>query len=250
MIAVWFSNGAPSACAAYLAIQRFGRENVRVLNNPVAEEDADNLRFGADVAAWLGVEIETVRSKKFPSGSAKAVWENQKGMSFPKGAPCTRILKRQARQEWEAENHVDWHVFGFTLEEKDRHDRFLLTERMNVWPVLIDAKMTRAMCADMLRSAGIKLPRVYDLGFPNANCIGCVKATSPTYWNLVRRTFPDVFKDRAEQSRALGAKLVRVENKRIFLDELPPDARGRPLNTMPECGLFCEEPNAPLRAVE
>ncbi len=48
---------------------------------------------------------------------------------------------------------------------------------------------------------------------------------------------------RADQSRRMGAKLVRVNNKRIFLDELSPDAKGRPLKEikMPECGIFCEE---------
>lgn len=40
MIAVWFSNGAPSACALKLTVKRFGPENVRALNNPVAEEAA------------------------------------------------------------------------------------------------------------------------------------------------------------------------------------------------------------------
>lgn len=48
---------------------------------------------------------------------------------------------------------------------------------------------------------------------------------------------------RAEQSRRLGSKLVRVNNERIYLDELDPNAKGRPLASlqMPECGLFCEE---------
>ena len=109
-------------------------------------------------------------------------------------------------------------------------------------PVLIDAGRTKADCADMLRAAGIKLPHVYSLGFPNANCIGCVMATSPTYWNLVRETFPVVFVERAEQSRRLGARLVRHQGKRIFLDELPSDAKGRALKSLPDCGLFCEEP--------
>ena len=35
-----------------------------------------------------------------------------------------------------------------------------------------------------------------------------LQATSPTYWNLVRRTHPESFQQRAEQSRGLGVKLV------------------------------------------
>lgn len=240
-IVVWFSNGAPSACAVKLAVERFGRDAVRAVNNPVAEEDPDNLRFASDVAKWAGIEIEYARASKYPLASAVDVWDRRGAMSFTKGAPCTTHLKREARQEWERENRVDWHVFGFTTEERDRHDRFVMTERENVLPILIDAGMSRDDCFAMVRSAGIDLPRAYHWGLPNANCLGCVKATSPTYWNLIRRVAPEVFAARAEQSRRLGAKLVRVNDERIFLDELDPAQKGRPLRAMPECDLFCEE---------
>jgi len=241
MIAVWFSCGAASAAALKLTVDKYGADNVRAVNNPVIEEHEDNLRFAQDVSEWVGIEVEIATNSKYPLASARDVFERRKGMSFPHGAPCTVELKKRARQQWEADNPVDWHVLGFTADEKDRHDRFILTERSNVLPVLIEARMTKNDCADMLRRAGLKLPEIYGKGFPNANCIGCVKATSPTYWNLVRQEFPDVFADRAEQSRRLGSKLVRVKNERLFLDELSPNAKGRPLKTMPDCGLFCEE---------
>ena len=58
----------------------------------------------------------------------------------------------------------------------------------------------------------------------------------------MREKHPEVFKERAEQSRRLGAKLVRVKNERIYLDELPEDAQGNSMKSMNfECGLFCEE---------
>ena len=60
---------------------------------------------------------------------------------------------------------------------------------------------------------------------------------------------PKTFNDRAEQSRQLGAKLVRFrknegdENIRHFLDELPADKLGRPMKQLQsfDCGIFCEE---------
>ena len=80
------------------------------------------------------------------------------------------------------------------------------------------------------------------MGYPNANCIGCVKATSATYWSHVKKMHPDVFAARAEQSRRIGARLVRHKGKRMFLDELPDGAKGRSMKHMDfECGLFCEE---------
>ena len=245
-IAVWFSCGAASAVALKLTVEKYGKDAVRAVNNPVANEHPDNRRFLKDVQDWVGVEIEDANNPKYPSKDCVDVWDHRGAMSIlvrGKGsvAPCTDHLKKEARYEWEKTNHVDWHVLGFTVDERKRHERFVLTERENVLPILIDAGMTKEDCWEMLRRAGVKLPEMYRLGYPNANCIGCVKATSPTYWNLVRKTHPEVFEHRAEQSRRLGAKLVRVKNERIFLDELKPEAKGRPLKSMPDCGIFCEE---------
>lgn len=240
-IAVWFSCGAASAAALKMTLLRYPEADVRAVNQPIAEEHPDNRRFLRDVEEWCGIEIEQFTASKYPDASAVTVWDRRKAMAFPAGAPCTVHLKKEARAEWEAEHNPDWHVLGFTSDEFSRHQRFTMTERENVLPVLIDAGMTKADCGDMIRAAGIRLPEIYSLGYPNANCIGCVKASSPTYWNLVRRTFPDVFASRADQSRRLGARLARYKGKRVFLDELPPDATGRPLKTMPDCGLFCEE---------
>lgn len=246
MIAVWFSCGAASAIAAKLTIEKYGdTHEIRVINNPVAEEDKDNQRFAKDIGEWLGVKIETASNPKFPDNSAVSVWTRERYMSGIAGAPCTKFLKKQARQAWEAENHPDFHVLGFTSEEKDRHDRFILTERPNVIPSLIDDRVSKAECFERVNRAGIDLPDIYKRGYPNANCIGCVKATSASYWNHVREKDPEVFEARAVQSRELGARLVRVGGERKFLDELKTTDKGRPMKNMNfECGIFCEERSA------
>lgn len=243
IITVWFSCGAASAIAVQETLRRYGETNaVRVVNNPIKEEDADNQRFLHDVERWLGVTVEYAKSKKYPNQSCVEVWDSRKFMASPYGAPCTQELKKKARQEWEANNHTDHHVLGFTFDETVRHDRFVQSERSNVLPVLIEAGITKADCYNRLFEAGVQVPRLYTLGYPNANCIGCVKATSPTYWNHVRKQHPDVFRTRADQSRRLGARLARYKGNRVFLDELPADAKGRPLKGMDfECGIFCEE---------
>jgi len=240
IIAVWFSCGAASAVAAKKTIELYGETHtIRVLNNPVAEEHQDNLRFRDDVAQWLGVEIEVVINPSYKRCSAEDVWDDRGYMSGVYGAPCTLLLKKEARRKWEMTNHVDYHVLGFTLEERNRYDRFI-KERPNTLPILIDAGITKKECFSIISAAGLRLPEVYSLGYPNANCIGCVKATSPTYWNHVRKQHPEVFERRATQSRELGAKLVRYKNERIFLDELPKDAKGKKMNSMDfECGIFC-----------
>jgi 3'-phosphoadenosine 5'-phosphosulfate sulfotransferase (PAPS reductase)/FAD synthetase len=239
-IAVWFSCGAASAVAAKKTIELYPDADIRVLNNPVIEEHPDNLRFLKDVEKWLGKEIESVINPKYPNASAREVWAKRRYMSGVKGAPCTGLLKKEARQHWEKHNEVDYHVLGFTYDEKKRHDKFILSERDNVLPVLIDEKIRKVDCFKILRQAGIELPEIYKLGFPNANCIGCIKSSSPTYWNLVRKTFPEVYEDRVKQSREIGCRLIEVKKKRIFLDELTPETKGGKIKSW-DCGTFCEE---------
>lgn len=243
MIAVWFSCGAASAVALMKTLEQYGESHiVRAVYNPVKEEDEDNMRFLCDVEKWLGISIEIAVNPKYPSCRATDVWAYRRFMSGPAGAPCTQELKKRAREAWEDANKPDFHVLGFTSEETQRQERFMLGERSNTIPVLIDNALNKQDCYRIIQAAGLELPRIYKMGYPNANCIGCVKATSPTYWNHVRKKHPKQFEERAVQSRDIGARLVRVKGKRIFLDELNPNAKGHPMkDTVIDCGIFCEE---------
>lgn len=277
-IASWFSCGAASATATHKIVEKYG-DAVRVVYNPVAEEDWDNLRFLLDFQITIpNNPIEFAPNFTYPDNSAETVWGKRKFMSSPNGAPCTIALKKEARRTWEDLNHPTHHVFGFTSEETHRHAE-REKDGMTVIPVLIDAGMSKQDCFDFVtKSLGLKLPRVYTMsskfgdGYPNANCIGCVKATSPTYWNHVRCTFPEVFERREKQSREIGAKLVRChpkhlwfyaknneglwydirtgekpyndkgkfESPRIYLDELPEHVKAQKLKTVKVgCGIFC-----------
>ncbi len=244
-IAVWFSCGGASAVAAKRTIEKYGKDNeVIVINTPIYEEGDDNHRFLLDVEKWLGQPIKTAVNRKYPKSSCVEVWADKKYMSGVRGAPCTGILKKEARYQWTEQHKPDFHVLGFTADESARHNRFIITEIPNVIPVLIDDGLSKEDCFLIIQSAGILLPLKYRQGFQNANCDACPKATSPTYWNLTRVTTPESFDQRAKQSRQLGCRLVRYKGKRIFLDELPPDAKGRPMKKLKniECGIFCETP--------
>ena len=239
-IAVWFSCGAASAIAAKLTVDKYkDTHDIFIVNNPVKEEHPDNRRFLKDVEKWLQYPIIEAKTKKFPNASIVEVFDKKKYMSGIHGATCTMLLKKQSRYEFELKQNIDFHILGFTIDEIDRHERFTTRERDNVIPILIDNRITKGRCFEILSENNIKLPEIYKIGFPNANCIGCVKSSSPTYWNLVRKTFPDVFKNRAEQSRRIGTKLVKLNGERIFLDELNPKAKGGKIKSF-DCGIFCD----------
>jgi len=241
-VVVWFSCGAASAVAAYKTIELYGANSiVRVVNNPIKEEHFDNRRFLREVEEWIGQKIEFAINSKYPRASCQEVWDDRKYMSGINGAPCTVELKKNARYEFESKNHIDWHVLGFTSEEVNRYNKFIRSERDNVIPVLIEENMTKQDCVNFLLIHGIEIPIMYRLGYPNNNCVGCVKATSPTYWNHVRKVHKYEFDLRAKQSREIGCKLVRVNGKMTYLDELKETDLGRPLKELTfECGIFCE----------
>lgn len=239
-IVVWFSCGAASAVAAKLTIEKYGAtNNVMLVNNPIKEEDDDNIRFKKDVSRWLGKDIIESKNIKYPNNSIVEVFDKENLMSTIHYAPCSYKLKKEARYQFEKEIKIDYHVLGFTAEERDRHIRFTTRERPNVLPVLIDAGFTKHDCWNTLINRGIKLPRTYLIGIPNANCVGCVRSSSPTYWNLIRKHYSDVFKERCEQSRRLGCKLVELHGERIYLDELKSTDKGGKLKSF-ECGIFCD----------
>lgn len=238
-IAVWFSCGAASAVAAKKTIEKYGKDNkILIVNNPVKEEHPDNRRFLKDVEKWLNHPIIEAKNKDYPTASIVDVFDRVKYVSGVGGAPCTKWLKKEARYQFEKTHKIDFHVLGFTIDEWKRQKKFNRYERTNTIPVLVSEMITKEECFEIIHNAGIKLPEIYSLGFPNANCIGCVKSSSPTYWNLVREKAPEVFEQRAEQSRRIGAKLVKRKGKRIFLDELKVTDKGGKIKSF-ECGIFC-----------
>lgn len=253
MIVCWFSCGAASAIATKIAIEKYGRDNIRVVNNPIINEHSDNLRFLVDCEKWLGIKIEKAINPCFKDCSIEKVFEEYGFMSNASGfAPCTLELKQMARMEWESKNNFskenDIIIMGYTKGEEKRAERFRKSPKnkgYNLECPLIDKGYDKQRCFVEMEQAGIKLPEIYTkYEFPNANCIGCVKSGSVWYWNLVRKHFPDIFKKRAEQSRRLGCRLVDLgasKNPRhIFLDELNLDMKGRkPKDCYVECGIFC-----------
>ena len=239
-IAIWFSCGAASAVAAKLTVDEYrDTHNILIINNPIKEEHEDNRRFLKDVEKWINHPIIEARCKEYPNASIVEVFDRRNYVSGPDGAPCTMLLKKQARYEFEKDNDIDFHVLGFTIDEWKRQKKFNDRERTNTIPILVTNLKTKEDCFRILSEAGIKIPITYGMGLPNANCIGCVKSQSPTYWNLIRDLFPDVYDQRAEQSRRIGAKLVKRKGARIFLDELKPTDKGGKIKSW-ECGIFCD----------
>ena len=127
-------------------------------------------------------------------------------------------------------------MWGYDFHRKNRAERIqeAFPEHKHIFP-LIDKGFAKENCHGLLSSLGIKRQAMYDLGYRNNNCIGCVKG-GMGYWNKIRKDFPEVFAERAKLEREIGHSCLNG----IFLDELEPD-RGRfDDEVLEECSIFCQ----------
>lgn len=241
----WFSCGAASAVATKLAIAAEREREIVIARCIVKEEHPDNDRFAADCEKWFGLPIVNLTADEY-EGSVYEVIRRRKYISGVAGAPCTMLLKKQVREQFQRPD--DCHVFGYCEEEQDRYDHFLDANNINCIAPLIEKNISHANALAIIQSAGIRLPEMYQLGYQHNNCIGCVKATGAGYWNKIRSDFPQAFWRMAGASRALSVKMVRDGKERIYLDQLR-EGTGR-YQDEPEiqCGIFCEMVNQGLAA--
>ena len=229
----YFSAGVSSAVATKLSIDQIDR----IMYTHIEDHHPDTLRFVLDCEKWFSRPVERWQS---PLKSVDAACRYHRFIRSPKtGAACTKHLKRLVRKQFEYENEGNLRiVWGLDCNEQDRADS--ITENIpaheHLFP-LIENGISKSVAHQILNASGIKRPAMYDLGYNNNNCIGCVKG-GQGYWNKIREDFPEVFESRSKMERDIGFPILG--NRYGWLDELDPE-RGR--HTPPvidDCGLFCD----------
>lgn len=233
-----FSCGAASAVATKLALRKYGKDRVEITYCDPGSEHPDNGRFLVDCERWFDHPVTVLKSGKYQD--TWAVWEGERFIMSREGAPCTGILKREPT--YGMARPTDVLVFGYTVEERDRAERFQKQnfEQACEFP-LITAMLTKADCKAMVERAGISLPIMYQLGYHNNNCIGCCKG-GMGYWNKIRIDFPKVFERMAALQRKLGtgsALWREPDGTPITLDSLSPTRGNHDAEPNVECSLLC-----------
>ena len=230
MLVSWYSAGISSLIATYLLRDKIDK----VIYIDIDNQHSDSQRFVKDSEKLLGKEIEQLKSRY---GSVENCIKTFKYVNGPSGARCTMMLKKRVRKEWEdSQTEPLEYVWGLDLDEKHRAGRIVEAMPNNVhhFP-LINADLTKQDCHGMAFRLGIKRPVMYDLGYNNNNCIGCVKG-GMGYWNKIRIDFPEVFEKMALLEREVGGSCI----KNCYLDELNVE-QGRHTDLIVEdCGIFCE----------
>lgn len=238
----WFSAGITSAVACKMALELY--PNIELYYIETGSAHPDNKRFISDCEKWYNAEIKTVKSRYFKNHFE--VIEKTRYINGVDGARCTLELKKNVRYDLENLYSANLfntkiltnQIFGFEFEKSqvNRAIRFM-QQYPNSNPLfpLIEKGLDKNNCAGILLNAGIELPKMYELGYSNNNCIGCVKG-GKGYWNKIRIDFPNNF----EQMKELEIKVGHSCIKDVFLKDLQPNEGRMKDEIMPNCGHFCE----------
>lgn len=169
----WMSAGVSSFMAGYLA----GDVDEWIYID-ISDQHLDSMRFIKDCEKAIGKPIQILKSSEY-----RCVEDCIRAagiIKMPGGfAPCTNWLKKRVRKQWEYE-HKDYdltYVWGFDLKEQNRAERTIEAnpQAQHEFP-LIDKVLSKEDVHGLFdRTFDFKRPIMYDIGYPNNNCIGCVK---------------------------------------------------------------------------
>lgn len=208
----------------------------------IDDQHEDSMRFIKDCEKAIGKEIQILRSSQYRSVEecvlTAGAFMNRRSFF----APCTNWLKKRVRKEWETA-HKDCeltYVWGFDATETTRMERIIEAnpQAEHQFPLIEQGLSKKEVHGLFERTFDFKRPLMYDLGYPNNNCVGCVKG-GMGYWNRIRKDFPEVFEARAKLERRVGNTILKDKNSPIYLDELDPNRGNMNTEVFPECGIMC-----------
>jgi len=232
-----FSCGATSAIATAIALKE--DPEAEIVYADTGSEHPDNMRFLKDCEEIIfKKKVTIVKSEKFKN--VEDVVTQKRFLAGPAGAPCTAELKKIPIRDYIGTRLIDEiQVYGFDPSEAKRIEKYRDNNpEVTLGLPLLQHNLVKANCLALLQRFEIEMPAMYKLGYPNANCIGCVKAENLKYWAAIREDFPETFDFYAKMERKLGKEVdgkprgaainkryIKGVRHRLFLDELPKDIK-------------------------
>ncbi|WP_129692333.1 hypothetical protein [Gottfriedia acidiceleris] len=224
---VFFSGGIGSFFTAKRVIEKQGKENVILLFTDTLIEDKDLYRFMDDADKHFGISItkiadgrtpfEVFKDTRFLGNSRlakcshvlkqeqaenwiKERFKEEKPMFIQKKqVKPTRefilwedpIIIAELQKEWEEDERetcvlylgIDW-----TEDHRKASPEFNWAPYKVEFPMCEEPYVTKNEMLDYLKEVGIKIPRLYKLGFSHNNCGGmCVRAGQGHFVNLLEK---------------------------------------------------------------
>ena len=208
---VHFSGGVGSWCAAMRVAATEGTSDMTLLFADTMMEDEDLYRFIDEGAEAVGVPITRIADGRTP-------WEvffDVRYLGNTRADPCSRILKRELLDRWRNENCTPEDSIRYIgIDWSEQHRLRRLQDRCKPWryeaPMCEKPYLTKQGMFTKLKRHGIKLPRLYEMGFPHNNCGGfCIKAGQGQF-KLLLQEMPERYAFHESQEELIREKLGDV----------------------------------------
>ncbi|KKK58522.1 hypothetical protein LCGC14_3043610, partial [marine sediment metagenome] len=214
---VMFSGGIGSWAAAKRLSQR-GTGPLTLLFCDTRMEDADLYRFLTEAAGNVGGKLVRIQDGRTPW----QVFYDTRFLGNTRVDPCSRILKRALAKAWIEQNANPRHTILYMGMDWTEMHRLVRSQRF--WaPWRVEAPMCEEPLIDKpdmlkaLEAEGIRVPRLYDLGFPHNNCGGfCIKA-GKAHFKLLLEKLPERYRFHERAEAAMRKYLGR--NVSILTDQ-------------------------------
>lgn len=205
-----FSGGLGSWAAAKRVAERCGTAGLTLLFTDTRMEDEDLYRFLEEASANVGAPLVKIAEGRNPWH----VFFDERYLGNSRIDPCSKVLKRQMAERWLTE-HCDpadttIHV-GIDWTEEHRYTRMQARHAEKGWhyeaPLCQEPYLGKHDVLAWLKREGIKLPRLYEMGFAHNNCGGfCIKAGQGHFANLLR-ALPERYAKHEAMEQALQTYL-------------------------------------------
>lgn len=209
---VCFSGGESSALVAIHVVEKYGKENVILLNHDISSkvEDSDIKRFKEEVANYLGIEITYANMENFEENDQfdVCIKANAFKVSHDK-VICTSRLKTEPFMKYLKEYQQDKNCiiyYGFDKEEDNRiNRRTVIMEKMGY-----KTEYPLSSFDNIIKNTlevSISKPMTYSK-FKHANCTGCIKGGSQ-HWYVVFCTRKDIWEKGKYAEEKIGYSIIK-----------------------------------------
>lgn len=206
----FISGGESSWAALKLDAQVYGVETTTLVFADTRMEDEDTYRFLAESAANIGAPLVRIED-------GRDIWQvfiDERMLGNTRADPCSKILKRKMCLTWLANNCDQANtvvVLGLHSQEIERWRRIEQRYADLGWattaPLCQPPYFSAAEVRAWATNEGLKTQRLYELGFPHANCGGgCVKAGASHFRHLLL-TLPERYREWEEGEERVRASL-------------------------------------------
>ncbi len=231
---VSISGGASSAICADRVIKKYGKENVILWFADTAWEDKDLYRFLDDLENHWRKRITTYKDGRNPL----EVGEDDNFILNSRVRTCSRLLKQRPFRKFIKRLKKPVTIYlGLDWSEEHRMEAPKKNyENMNDVKVdfpLIWKPLPKQKYSEIIQEWGIKIPRLYEMGFPHNNCGGRCVAQGQKEWKRLQLYFPERFKEVEDWEEKMRNKLGKTKDRSILKNTTLKELAKKGENQMP-----------------